>query len=544
MLAAVGASCVPAAADAGQYTVWSCRGPEGLPISTAAWRTQVNDAEPGDIEISDGCASGGSLGIKVTDGGIAPDRKPRGEAVFRLPRGAEISGFKIWRYVVAAADFPGSEYEYAAAVREVSGGSTIDWGCASGLFPPYFNCSSEGTPGAPLDPSNLVTQLFSPLEGLSFWAACIQVGCKPPLSPPSAEIRMFRSAVSIEDDQPPEVVRLEGSLAESAPITAAAGHLFVTADDGGGGVAGFEFSVDGGAPQRVAVADGRDGCEEPFSEPDPCPREATRGIVVDTASLAAGAHSVSGTVIDAAGNATPFGPVAFTVAPPPATVTSPPVEGPRGNGGRRPDNGTPAVEAPHLHLQSTHAGGPGHLGGTLTTPAGAPIAGARLGVEVTEVGGKGARKRFVRTDANGRFAFKVAGAGARNVVVSYAPVLGGAASRSAKALVTTKLALRLTPRPRRLRAGQTVRFLGHLRGAGKAARGAVVDIQAIAGGRWTTIDTVVADGHGNFSWAHRFRYVERDAIFSFRAVVPRTPGWPWPTVRSHRFELPIEGPPR
>ena len=107
--------------------------------------------------------------------------------------------------------------------------------------------------------------------------------------------------------------------------------------------------------------------------------------------------------------------------------------------------------------------------------------------------------------------------------------------------MTTKLALRLTPRPRKLRAGQTVRFLGQLRGAGKAARGAVVAIQAIAGGRWTTVDTVVADAHGNFSWSHRFRYVERDALFSFRAVVPRTPGWPWPTVRSHRIQLPIEG---
>jgi hypothetical protein len=383
------------------------------------------------------------------------------------------------------------------------------------------------------------------------------VGCKPPLSSPAAEFQLFRSAVSIEDDQAPEVVTLEGSLAEPAPIADAAGHLFVTADDAGGGVAAFEFSLDGGAPRRVAVAGPEGSCEEPFSEADPCPREATRGIVVDTANLAPGPHSESGTVIDAAGNATPFGPVAFTVAPPPAPP-SPPAqpEGPRGNsgtgegggngGGRQPDNGTPAVETPHLQLKSPkgrhRAGGSGRLSGTLTTAAGAPIAAAELGVEVTEIGGKArGKKRFVQTDANGHFAFKVAGAGARDVVVSYAPVRGGAPSRSAKALVTTKLALRMRPRPRRLRAGQSVHFVGRLRGAGKAARGAVVAIQAVAGGRWTTVDTVVADARGNFSWAHRFRYVERDALFSFRAVVPRTPGWPWPTVRSRRIKLPIEG---
>jgi len=561
MLAAVALTSVPAAAHAGQYTVWSCRGPEGQPISTEAWRTQVNDAQAGDIEISDGCATGGSLGIEVTSAGISANRKPRGEAVFRLPRGAVISGFQLWRYEFAAANFPGASFDYTAALHEVSGGTSVDWGCASGLALPYFNCTYEGTPSVPLDPSNRVTQFFSPLEGLSVWAGCVSVGCEPPFSPPAAVFRLFRSAVSIEDDQAPEVVKLEGSLAESAPIADAAGHLFVTADDTGGGVAAFEFSVDGGAPQRVAVSGSQGSCEEPFSQADPCPREATRGLVVDTASLAPGAHSVSGTVVDAAGNATPFGPVTFTVASPvvpPVVPPAPPAqpEAPRGNGGngggngngggRQPDNGTPAVETPRLQLQPTKGkggpGGSGRLRGTLTTSAGAPIAGAELAVEVTEVGGEArGKKRFVQTDANGHFAFKVGGSGARNVVVSYAPVRGGAPAKSAQALVTTKLALTLTPHPKRLRAGQTVRFLGHLRGAGKAARGAVVAIQAIAGGGWTTIDTATADAHGNFSWAHRFRYVERDALFSFRAVVPRTPGWPWPTVRSHRVQLPIEG---
>ena len=44
---------------------------------------------------------------------------------------------------------------------------------------------------------------------------------------------------------------------------------------------------------------------------------------------------------------------------------------------------------------------------------------------------------------------------------------------------------------------------------------------------------------GTFAWTHRFRYVERDALFSFRAVIPKTPGWPWPTVRSPRIKVPI-----
>ena len=345
MLAAAVATSVPAPAHAGEYTVWSCRGPDGQPISTEAWRTQVNDAQAGDIEISDGCATGGSLGIEVTSAGIPANRKPRGEAVFRLPRGALISGFELWRYQFAAGNFPGASFDYTAAVHEVSGGTSVDWGCASGLSPPFFNCTFEGTPSAPLDPSNRITQFSSPLEGLSVWAGCVSVGCEPPFSPPAAEYRLFRSAVSIEDDGAPEVVKLEGSLAESAPIADASGNLFVTADDTGGGVAAFEFSVDGGAPQRVAVAGGEGACEVPYSQADPCPRQATRGIVVPTASLAPGAHSVDGTVVDAAGNVTPFGPVAFTVAPPVAPPSPPPSPRSKGRGATAAMEGEPGKVA-------------------------------------------------------------------------------------------------------------------------------------------------------------------------------------------------------
>lgn len=558
MLSAVGATWAPATAHAGEYTVWSCRGPEGTPISTAAWHTRTNDAEPGDIEIADTCATGGSLAITVGNEGISPDRKPRGEAVFGLPRGATIAGFKMWRYVVAAADYAGAEYNYAAATRELSvGGSSFDFGCASGLLLPSYNCSWEGTPSSPLDAANLFIQISSPLEGLSFWASCIRVGCKPPITTPAAEFKLFRSAVSIEDDDAPEVEKLQGSLAESPPITEGAGNLFVTAADTGGGVAAFEFEVDGGAPRRVAVGG---GCEEPFSEPRPCPREATRGIAVDTASLAPGAHSVAGRVTDAAGNATRFGPVDFTVASPAAPEPSQagsaeplrPGGGSTGvgaDGGRRPDNGTPAVESPTLRLDAAKGlhrpARSTRLKGTLATATGEPIAGARLDVEVVEIGGKrDGEKHFVYTDAAGHYAFDVPGKGAQNVVVSYAPVLGGGPSRTVKALVRSKLGLSLTPHPSRLRTGQTVRFRGRLDGAGKAARGAVVAIQAIAGGRWTTVDTVAAGPDGRFTWTHRFRYVESDALFSFRAVVPRTPGWPWPTIRSRRIELPIKGPAR
>ncbi|HEY0279944.1 MAG TPA: carboxypeptidase-like regulatory domain-containing protein [Solirubrobacterales bacterium] len=554
-----------APAQAGQYTVWSCRGPEGTPIPTGAWREQSEDAAAGDMTVTDDCAAGGSLRIEATPGGTNSDRQPAVEAIFEPPAGTFIPSFKIWRYAAAndGPDTPADESDYAASLREWPwelGGEGYVNECALG----HPRSCSFGSLEHPLADSNLVTEHtwtaevpgegIWPLEKIGFWVSCLRLGCEPPAAGhgPAAVFELFRSAITIEDDQAPTVERLEGSLTETAPLSGTA-HLLVTAGDVGGGIAGFDFSVDGGPSRRVSLANGKGGCEEPFAQSRPCPSEATRVLAVDTGALAAGAHTVSGAVVDAAGNSTPFGPLAFTVAaprvepPPPVGTGQVAVAAASAEGG--PNNGTPAVEAPRLQLRgvsSTHADGkPGRLGGTLTTPSGEPIKGASLGVEITELGGgHRPRKRQVRTDGNGRFEFAVGGAGARTVVVSYAPTLGGPVSRSADTLLKTPLALSLTPRPRAVRNGRTAHFRGRLKGAGGAAQGANVEIQAIAGGRWTTIDTVAVGRNGSFSWAHRFRYVERDALFSFRAVVPRTPGWPWQTVRSRRIELPIEGAPR
>jgi hypothetical protein len=553
-----------APARAGSYTVWSCRGPGGAPISTAAWRIQRADAAASDLTVADECASGGPLRIEATAGGAISDHQPAVEALFEAPPGTSIPSFKIWRYAAAndGPDTPAGDTDYAASLREwpseIAGGEGFVNECVLG----HERRCTFGTPDEPFAESNLVTehtwtvetsgQGIPPLEKLGVWVSCLRLGCEPPAAGegPAAVFDLFGSAITIEDDHPPAIERLEGSLTEAAPLSGT-GHLLITAGDVGGGIAAFEFSVDGGAAQRVSPANGRGGCEEPFGEEQPCPREATRDIAVDTASLAPGVHTVSGTVIDAAGNSTPFGPVSFTVAAPHVDAPSP--GGTAAGGvaaasaeGSRPDNGTPAVESPRLQLREVagaHSGGKaGRLHGTLTTPSGEPIMGARLWVEITELGGgKRVRKRLIRTDEDGRFELSVGGAGAHTVVVSYAPMVGGPASRSADAVVTTPLTLSMKSRPRAVRNGQTVRFLGRLRGAGEAARGANVEIQAVAGGRWTTIDTVSADRRGNFVWAHRFRYVERDALFSFRAVVPGTPGWPWHTVRSKRIELPIEG---
>lgn len=536
-----------AQARAGEYTVWSCRGPDGAPISAAAWQMHISDATALDMTAVDHCPNGGALVLEATPREIIQNRNPTGEGIFQPPAGTLIPHFKIWRYAAAndGSSTPSTTDDYASSLREwpvEAGGEGYVSEC--GFMREKPNCAF-GTPADPLGEANLVTETtwtqeaepgsgVPPLEKLGFWVSCVRSGCEPAAIPPTAVFELYRSAVTIEDDHAPMVERLEGSLAEPAPVSGVA-NLTVTAADQGGGVAAFVFAVDGGAPQ-VVRASGTGSCEEPFFLPQPCPTTATRGISIDTAGLAPGPHTVAGAVADAAGNATPFGPVSFTVAAPAGGGTT--------IVGGQPDNGTPAVKNPRLKLspqRGSHGkGGPARLRGTLTTRSGVPIAGARLQVEVSELGSKRRKRaRTVRTDAHGRFAFKVAGDGAHNIVVSYSPIVGGPVSRTAAALVKAPLSLRLATKARPA-AERTVHFHGRLRGAGEAARGATAEIQAIANGRWTTVETVTVGSGGTFDWTHRFRYVERAALFSFRAVIPKTPGWPWPTVRSPRIKVALE----
>jgi hypothetical protein len=126
VLAAPALTCVTAAtAEAGTYTVWSCRGPLGEPASTAASARSVFDDSAGGIVLSDSCASGGDLEIALSSTTtFPPPLKPTGMATFDLPAGSRIAGDTLWRSIDTAAAFPVAGYQYAAAVREGSSSLT------------------------------------------------------------------------------------------------------------------------------------------------------------------------------------------------------------------------------------------------------------------------------------------------------------------------------------------------------------------------------------------------------------------------------------
>lgn len=559
LLAATGAVTAAAAvttasasaAGPQRYDVWSCRGPLGEPVPTTAWTLGSVAAAAGDVVITDDCATGGALELA-----LAPGRPyaagTRATAAFLSPAGTHIDSWDV--DYAAATNSPG----YAAVVGTRRGTAVAaEHGCTTGIAWPC-DVGSDATPARAGESGTPV------LDALDLWAGCSYSSCDPETLTPT-RLRLFGSRVEIHDLSAPATPELSGPLLAGAPLTGAA-TVIVSSSDDGGGVASTTLSVDGGIPQVVAPAGPRGTCAQPYTVVQPCPSEVARAFTVDTSTLADGAHEVTGTVVDTAGNVTPFGPVAFTVEhprrddgrrddddrrggeePPVQPPTPPPTQDPPTPPAPPAGNGQPAVRSPRLRLDRVQlvrrAGRSARLRGTLRTGAGTPIAGARLTVVVQELGTVAQQPRELpeaTTNAAGRFAFKVSGRGAERVTVAFAPSDGAADTVKAAATVREPASLTIARSRARLRRGQAVVLRGSLKGAGGAARGAVVELQAIVGGEWRTVGTVRADARGRYAWRYRFVGVTRDTLFSFRSLVRSTPGWPWPELRSNRLSVRVD----
>lgn len=516
-------------AAAGEYQVWSCRGPDGSPISAGAWRLRAWNDAPGDFTLSGNCVAGGWIGAAAADTGLTPSSQAW--ATFDLPRGGEITGYRIWRYL-STPPLPGTGY--VAAVRDSDAGSITERGCASSQIVPLYTCFVSGTTADPLDPSNEYARAGVSLDRLDLYTGCLTGTC-PPTSPiDGPEMRIYRSVVQIADDAAPVVSSIGGTAVTAEPINGPA-SLTVTASDSGGGLRSISLRIDGQPVASGPPAGSPATCAVPYSIPRPCLAGGSRSFTFDTRNMSAGAHHASGTVTDAAGNSTDWGPLWFTVA---ETVAPTP----------DPDNGSPATVSPRLRFDRSlvdhRAARNAVLRGRLTTDSGAPVAGATLTARLATIpAGKAERDLApVRTGPDGRFAVRVRGAGAKRVTVSYAPHVGGAPVASAAATARSRIALSLRPRPKRVRRGRVVRFRGRVTGVGAAAGGANLEIQAVAGGSWRTVANVRVRANGTFVWPYRFRFVERNALFSFRAVLRRTPGWPWATATGKRVKVRVDVP--
>jgi hypothetical protein len=467
MAVLLAAAAAPGVAHAGTYDVWSCRDASGTALSASAWVPEGR--------VTDTCATGGSL--RVT---------PEGAIRLAPPAGTRIAGYELWRS--AEDDLDPDDTNLIETVGTTA--FTVFRG-------------TVGDPGTPLSNANRFTAKHVPLDAITLRVAC-EDECL------NARMDLYRSRVTISD-----------TTAPTATATVAGDDAVIAGGtDRGGGVAAVTLSLDGGPPRTLTT-----GCASPYAAVQPCPQVADRAFAIDAPD---GSHSASGTVVDAAGNATAWGPVAITIRRGTTTVSSAPLT---------------AASQEVIKLASRtleHApGGKAMLEGTLNSAAGVPIAGARLTVSSFDLGADDAVPRSlgsVTTGAGGVFAVTLDRDGAQRVTVTSA---GGA---SATATVRANLRLSLSSSRGRTVKGRILTLHGKLRGAGASARGTVVTVESIVNGRWLPVGSARAKADGTYAWRYRFVHLARDTIFSFRAVVERAPGWPWASERSGRLKVRVDVP--
>ncbi|ADB49668.1 Ig-like domain-containing protein [Conexibacter woesei] len=552
----VAALALPAVAQAaGSYTVWTCRGPEGQPLSATAWQSAGSPI----ATMTDTCASGGELSVVVPAGRSGTYLDDAG-ARFQAMGGSAIIGYRLWRSTTTAGSGGGQAGFYTDVLED-------DFGFFSTSVDPCRNTSGCFALGDPSDPlgagSNLVER-----SGVSLRSVSVAAGCSAPISGGftcadtgglNAAFHLYRAAVEIADASPPALV---GS--PSGPLlggAAVGGLQTVTIDaaDAGGGVAVAQARVDGAL---VAEREAGGDCRAPYTRPAPCSASATLALAIDTTALSDGEHQLELTVLDAAGNAVttpsttvrvdntpeppppPPPPVTVTTpAPPPQTVTTPappPVVVVR-------DPPPPAGRGDYritLDRRRVAAGAATALRGRVTERDGGAVAGASLVVErrlYGPFGGDWEELRTLTADATGRFRLPVPEQ-AQQLRVRLEPARAASTAFVSPAVdVVSRLGLRAAARPGTLRNGGTVQVTGQLRNAGPSARGKEVLVQAIVGGHWDTIDRVIADRRGAFSWRYQFQRTRTEALYSFRVVVAADQArWPWPTLTSSRLRVRVK----
>ena len=491
--------------SAAPYTVWSCQGPNGEPLGGGAWTASTTGTG---ASASTDCTTGMRAGLPAG----RSSTRAAGTLNLTAPAGTRITSFELASTLRASV---GGLFStgYVANVSSIDPTGPLGAGCSgAGLSLP--STCSVGDP--PLAASGVS------IQGIALTAACAQDGC--PSATPAAEATLARSRVVIDDPRAPTVAGVSGDLKDSGHV---ARSLTIAATDVGGGIASISANVDGGA---AVVSPTGGTCAPPFSSAQPCPtaREATFGI--DTAPLRRGDHVATGTIVDAAGTTTAWGPVPFVVpadgatdaGPLPAGAVPVPV-----SPGTTPDGA--AVPSARLTFQgrSTKTGRRIPTG-YLRTQGGAPLAGVVVRMTRTQTGVENPRTvalKPVRTARDGRFVGAPLPEGAWTVAGA-ADVSSGTVSASIR--LRTGLRISARPSPTRLRTGALMVLSGRLTGAGPAKAGVRVRIQTIIRGRYTTVAAVRTRSNGRWQWRHRFTKVSRPTLFAFRALVPgEGETWPW-----------------
>ena len=440
----------------------------------------------------------------------------RREWIFTAPTGQTIAGFRIWRGAAAVGQPAGNFTVYSVyTAREGNDYPDIEV-CDS-----RKGCTTLGTGTAFSDGTLMSASNLTATKEIHLMLLCAgqEPGCPATGGQPQLAFRMYRAAISLQDDSVPTFLSPPaGSLTAGGPLAGTQSVSFSAADTGSG-VQSAALEVDG---RTVATQDF--GCPPPYLHLTPCKLADGGTLSLDTASLADGPHSVRVLVRDATQtNVGVAGPFTITTANTPTSCAS---EAATNFAVRLDRRGSTIAYGAGLNVSGT-------LGGVAT---GTPV------LVQSQVDRPGAPAKLGRTpllvDAAGRFTYRVPAGPSRTL--RFAQRVGGQLTYacSKPLVVNVKARATLKASPRTLRSGHRVRFSGKLLHGYVPAGGKLIELQAYERGRWRSITTLRTNAHGAFSYRYRFSFRASGTTFPVRVRVRHDASYPFalgtsPSVRVH-----------
>jgi hypothetical protein len=182
------------------------------------------------------------------------------------------------------------------------------------------------------------------------------------------------------------------------------------------------------------------------------------------------------------------------------------------------------------------------IGGHLENRDGQPLANAEVQVLSRSATSPEQGAGVVRTDAQGNFAYTTQAKATSTLRFVYqgSPVTLPTASE-VSLFVPAESTIRA--RPRRLRNGGTVRFVGRLRSLPPPPAGKLIELQVVLSGEWQTFRTTVTNTAGAWRVPYRFQRTCGVTRYRFRARVPAEAGYPFETGVSRPVRVVVRGRP-
>lgn len=503
--------------QAGTYTVYGCKKPDGTPAPADGWG--VYGANTPAVASADACASGGSVQVALS-GGTGHGETGYVDFGVAAPAGLPIVGYTLYRLAQVQGPSTGPAYTYDLLENGSASPESCLGACSRGDGDSrrYLSESSAWSRAGRF--GELRVRLTCRDDGDPNTAGC------PNYGPPGAQVLIHRAELTLEDTTDPEFSSPpSGTLFDTGRELSGVVSASFSARDSGSGVFRAVVEVDGRTAAAAVVDDNDRRCELPFVHRVPCKASAAGTISLDTAALEDGEHNVRLLVQDATReNQIAYGPVTIR------TRNRAP--------GRGDPNGTNAGDGARLvarwrgrrtdDLRSRYNRRVAVVG-TLKDAIGRPIVGG-----VVEIVGRdlrvGARGRVLAratTAADGSWGHRLRARPSMAITVRYR-AFSNDPRPAAEDRVTLRVRAAATLRmPRTARRGRLLRATGRVLGGPIPRGGKQVILQVFDAGAWRVADETKTDRRGRFRAGVRVRRSGGRRVFRFRLLIRREAAYPY-----------------